>query len=304
MAGVIVRASFPKLMVPGLHAVFGDVYNKHPMQWEGCFEKNNSYRAYEEEVAVNNFGLLKVKGETDGLIYDSSQQMYVSRYTNISYGLAFAVAREEIEDNLYGSVATKRTKALARSAYETQENVAASVFNLAFSASAPIGDGKSLINSAHPTTGGTLSNTLDVAADLSEAAAEELLINISQARDNRNKHIYLKPEMLLIPSQQMFTATRIFKNPERPGTADRDISALYAMNSLPVIKTNVYLTDVDAWFILTDCPDGLKYFERSPIRFEEDNDFNTKNGLYSVYHRYSFGASDWRAIWGSPGVGA
>jgi hypothetical protein len=302
--GVITRGSFPKLMWPGLNAIFGDTYKAHTMQWKGCFEEDTSYKSFEEEVAVTNFGLLKVKGESDGLTYDAASQAYTSRYTHVSYGLAFAVSREEFEDNLYGSVGKKNAKALARSAYETKENVAASIFNLAFAAGTTYGDGQPLISASHPTAGGTVSNTLAVAADLSESAIEEMVINIKQARDNRNKHIYLKPEALLVPSQLEFAATRILKNAQRPGTADRDISALNYLGSVPKIKVNVYLTDSDAWFILTDCPDGLKYFNRQSLKFENDSDFNTKNGLYSAYERYSFGVSDHRGAWGSPGVGA
>lgn len=303
MAGVITTGSTPKLLWPGLNQIWGMAYNEYKPQWQQCFKMRKSNKNYEEDAGLTGMGLAPVKAEGAALEYDTMKQAYISRYTNIAYAIGFAITREEIADNQYAEFGTQRAQNVAFSMHQTKENVAANVFNRAFSGSYLGGDGVSLVNASHPVEGGTLSNTLSVAADLSEASLEDALIDISQFRDNRNNHINIMGESLLIPPQLRFDATRILRNPNRPDTADRDINAIYTLGLLPGgIKQCNYLTDTDAWFILTNAPVGLKYFEREAARFESDNDFNTKNGLFSGYERYSFGWSDWRGIYGSEGA--
>lgn len=303
MAGVITTGSTPKLLWPGLNEIWGMAYNEYMPEWKEVFEIWASDKNYEEDVSMTGMGLAPVKAEGAALQYDTMKQSFTTRYTNVAYAIGYIITREELADNLYVEFGAQRARNVAFSMHQTKENVSANVFNRAFNASFPIGDGVSLVNALHPTEGGTQSNTLAVAADLSEASLEQALIDISNFRDNRNNRINIKGRCLLIPSSLMFEATRILKNPERPATTDRDINAIYAMGLLPDgIKVNHYLTDTKAWFIITNCPSGLKYFEREAPRFESDNDFSTKNALFSGYERYSFGASDWRAIYGSPGA--
>lgn len=303
MAGVISTGSTPKLLWPGLNDIWGLSYNEYTPEWKACFEMNMSNKNYEEDVGMTGMGLATVKVEGENLTYDTMKQNFVSRYTNVAYSIGFVITREEMEDNLYQQFGPQRSKNVAFSMHQTKENIGANVFNRAFNAAYPGGDGVSMINASHPTEGGLLSNTLTVAADLSESSLEQSLIDISQFRDNRNNHINLKGVSLLVPSALYYDATRILKNPDRPATADRDINAMYANGKLPGgIIENHYINDNDAWFVLTNCPNGLKYFERSAPRFENDNDFSTKNGLFSGYERYSFGHTDWRAVHGSPGA--
>lgn len=302
MAGVISTGSFPKALWPGVNQNWGMAYDEYQPQWKEVFEMWTSDKNYEEDVSMTGMGLASKKDEGAALKYDSMKQAYVTRYPNIAYATGFAITREEIADNLYPEIGRARARNAAFVVHQTTENIGANVFNRAFNPFYPLGDGVSLINSAHPTEGGTLSNTLPIQVDLAEAPLEDILINISQARDNRNNLIQIKERCLLVPPQLKFTAQRILGNPERPGTADRDINAMYSMGMLPDgFKVNNYLTDNDAWFVITNCQNGLKYFEREAVKFEQDNDFGTKNALFSAYIRFSFGASDWRSVWGSSG---
>lgn len=302
MAGPITTGSTPKLLWPGLTDIWGLAYDQYPQQWKELFTSYRSEKNYEEDVGLTGMGLASVKPEGSPFAYDSMKQSFVTRYTNVAYAKGFIISREEIDDNLYASFGRDRARNLAFVMVQTKENVGANVFNRAFNASYPGGDGVSLINSSHPTEGGTLSNTLAVAADLSEASIEDALIDISQFRDNRNNRMQIRARCLAIPSQLMFEATRILKNPQRPGTADRDISAMYQMGVLPEgIKVNHYFSSTKAWFILNYCESGLKYYERTAPMFEQDNDFSTKNAQFSGYERYSFGWTDWRVAYGSPG---
>jgi hypothetical protein len=300
---VITRGSTPALMLPGLNKIWGMAYDEYKPEWKKCFKMRKSNKAYEEDASLTGMGLAPIKAEEDALLFDTMKQAYVTRYTNIAYALGYAITREEIQDNLYAEFGAQRAQNVAFSMHQTKENVAASIFNYAFTGGAHVGgDGVSLVNASHPVEGGTLSNTLSVAADLSEASLEDALIDISQFRDNRNNHINVMGQSLLIPTQLMFDATRILRNPNRPDTADRDINAIYTLGLLPGgIIENHYLNDTDAWFILTNAPVGLTYFEREAPRFESDNDFATKNALFSGYERYSFGCSDWRGFYGTEG---
>lgn len=307
---VITTGNYPKLLWPGLNKIFGMEYAQYPQEWAQCFDTSISKKDYEEDAALSGFGLAPVKTEGNSLYFDTSRQNYITRYTNVSYALGFIITREEIDDNQYAEVAPMRTRCLAYSHHQTKENVAANIFNRAFNGAYVGGDNVSLCNASHPIEGGTFANVpVDSGGalqgvDLAEATLEQAIIDIKQNfRDNRNLRIDLRPQKLLVPVNLQFEAVRILKNPERPATADRDINAMYQMGIMPQGYTvNHYLTDSDAWFVLTDCPVGLRYFDRSPLRFENDNEFDTKNMKYSAYERYVFGWSDPRAIWGSPGA--
>lgn len=295
--------SFPKFLWPGINAAWGAKYNEYNPIWKELFQLNISNKNYEEDVGITGMGLAPLKAEGDALTFDTMKQSYVSRYTNIAYSIGFVVTREEMQDNLYAEVGARRARAIAFSMHQTKENIGANIFNRAFNASYPGGDGVSLINSAHPTEGGTLSNTLTVAADLSEASLEEALIDISLFRDNRNLLINLMGECLVVHPNDRFEARRILDNPQRPATANRDINAMYAEGVLPKgFKVNPFFINSNGWFVLTNADDGLKYFERSAPVMENDNEFNTKNAQFSGFERYCFGWSDWRGIYGSPGA--
>jgi len=303
MAGVITRGSLPKLLWPGLNQIWGAAYNEYISEWKDVFEINMSDKAYEEDVGLVGMGLAPQKPEGQAIQYDTMKQNYVSRYTNLAYALGFVITREELADCLYPKFGTDRSKALAFSMHQTKENIGANVLNRAFDTEYTGGDGVTLLNSSHPTDGGTLSNTLSAAADLSEAALETACIDIANFRDNRNNRIAIRPSKLIVPVNVMFDAERILKNPFQPDTAERNINSLYQMGMIPEgYRVNHYLSDSDAWFIMTDCPNGLRYFEREAPRFEDDNDFDTKNAKFSAYERYSFGWTDWRGIYGSPGA--
>jgi len=302
MAGVITRGSNPKLLWPGLNKIWGLAYNEYPEEWRQCFELNTSDRAYEEDVSMTGMGLTPVKPEGEGIEYDTMKQSFISRYTNISYAKGFIITREEFEDNLYAKVGVQRSKNLAFSMRQTKENVGANIFNRAFSSSYKGGDGVSMLNTAHPTEGGTFSNKLLLDADLSEASLEQATVDIAKFVDNRGLTISVQPQKLIVPSTLMFDAKRILGNPLRPATADRDINAMYQMGILPEgYMINHYLSDADAWFIKTNCPNGLRHFERTAPRFEDDNDFDTKNGKFSGYYRDAFGWTDPRGVYGSAG---
>ena len=301
--GVITTGSTPKLLWPGLNRIWGLAYEAHKSEWKNCFSINNSDKSYEEDASLTGMGLAPRKPEGDAFYVDTMKQAFTTRYQNLAYALGFEITREEIEDNQYAEFGAQRAKNLAFSMNQTKENVAANIFNRAFTAAYAGGDGVSLIDASHPVEGGVLSNELAVAADLSEASLEDALIAISNFRDNRNNHINIMGDKLLVPPQLMFDATRILRNPERPDTSDRDINAIYTLGLIPGgIVVNHYLTDIDAWFVLTNCPVGLKYFERDAPRFESNNDPYTFNGIFSGYERYSFGWSDWRGIFGSAGA--
>jgi hypothetical protein len=301
-SGVITTGSNPKLLWPGLQDIWGLEYDTYQPQWKPLFDMHTSDKKYEEDVGMTGMGLAPVKPEGSSLEYDTQKQTFVSRYTNIAYSIGFIVTREELSDCQYSEVAPQRLRQIMYSMHQTKENVGANIYNRAFNPAYPGGDNVSLINSAHPTEGGTLSNTLTTPADLSEAALEDAIIDIQQFRDNRNNLISIQPKMLIVPPGLQFEATRILKNPQRPGTANRDISALNYSGWLQDIVINQYFVDSDAWFIKTNCPTGLKYYERETARLEQDNEFDTKNGKYSGYERYSVGWSDWRGLYGSPGA--
>lgn len=292
-----------KLLWPGLNAVWGKEYTEHPVEYTDLVDVESSDMAYEEEVLMPGFGLAPVKNQGEPILYDTTSQGYTSRYTHVAYGLGFIVTREAIDDNKYMKSATGSTKDLAFSFRQTKENVVANVYNRAFSSSYVGGDGVSLVNSAHPTQAGTFSNTQAVASDLSEAALEDLSIQIMGAVNDRGLKISLMPKSLIVPPGLAFEATRILKSINQNDTANNAINALRVMGLFPEgVKVNHYLTDPDAFFIRTNAPRGLRLFQRISAEFAQDNDFDTSNLKYKGYERYSTGWSDPRAIFASPGI--
>ena len=303
MAGVINTSSHPKALWPGIKAWWGVKYNEHPVEYTDLFDTDTSTQNYEEDVQLTTFGLVPRKTEGQGVIYDSEVQGFVTRYTHIAYALGYIVTKEEMDDNLYEQVSKKRAGSLAMSFRQTKENIAANVYNRAFNSLYTGGDGVSLLNIAHPnTTGGTFSNKLFVDADLSEASLEQAVIDIMGYQNDRGLLIAAMPRSLHIPRQEWFNAKRILESVYQPGTANNDPNILKATNAFPEgIKVNHYFTSPHAWFIRTNIPDGMKYYERVAMQFDQDNDFDTMNVKAKGYERYSFGWSDPRALYGSNG---
>ena len=310
MSAIITSSSFAKLLWPGLNSIYGKEYNDYPVEWEQLFEKNTSDKAYEEDLGFSSFGLASVKSEGAPIAYDTERQGFTSRYNHVVYALGFIITREIYEDDQYGKVGAQKAKALARSMRQTKEIVGANVYNRAFNTSYVGGDGATLVASAggggstsHPNVaGGTWTNGVATASDLSEAALEQAVIDIAGFRDDRGLLIAAKPQQLVIPYQQQFEAHRILGANGRVGTDLNDPNAIKDMSIFKDVTVNHYLTDSDAWFIRTDVKDGLKYFERSGDAFEMDNDFDTENAKFKATARYSFGWSDPRAIYGSAGA--
>lgn len=298
--GVITRGLTPKFMRPGLNKIFGDAYAQLPDQWSNLYEHNTSKLNYEEDQQLVTMGLAQVKAEGASIAYDDVKQGYPARYNHTVYGLGFIITEEQVEDNLYLSVAEIKTKGLAYSMAVTKNYNGANIFNYAVDGAHLGGDGKSLLATDHPTESGNMSNMLAVSADLSETSLEDILIQLQDTRDARNKKMALRETALLIPLQLQFEAERILKNPQRPDTAERDINAMYSQGRFAEgIYINNFLTDPNMWFVLTTCPNSLRYFERSAINFSDDNDFDTDNMKFKVKERYSFGWSDWRGVFGS-----
>ena len=298
------RAQLVKELEPGLNALFGLEYDRYENEHTEIFDTENSDRAFEEEVMLSGFGQAPVKGEGASVTYDTAQETFTARYSHETVALAFALTEEAIEDNLYDSLSSRYTKALARSMATTKQVKAANVLNNGFSTSFPGGDGKPLMTTDHPTmSGGDQSNEPSVAADLNETSLENAMIDISQFVDERGIKVNVQARKLIIPPQLQFVADRVLQTPGRVGTSDNDINALKNMGMLPDGYTvNHYLTDTDAFFIKTDAPNGLKHFVRSPMSTGMEGDFETGNVRYKARERYSFGFSDWRGIYGSPGA--
>ena len=297
------RALFTKQLNLGLNTVFGMEYDRYPEQWRALYSTEQSMKAFEEDVQMIGFGAAPTKAEGAMINYDSGREGFVSRYVHETVALAFAITEEAEEDGLYGSLGAKYARALARSMQQTKEVKGANVFNNATGTSVG-GDGVSLLNGSHPLGGGgTASNKLAVAADLSESSLESLLIQISEAVDDRSIPVALSGRKLAVPPQLVFIAERILKSNLRPGTADNDINAMRNMGMIPEgVVVNQRFTDPDAYFILTDCPDGMKHFVRAPIKKAVEGDFETGNLRYKVRERYSFGFTDWRGVYGSEGA--
>jgi hypothetical protein len=303
--GIVTSSSFAKALYPGVSKWWGAAYEDWKVQHTDLFEQHTSRRAYEEDVQQVGTGLAAIKREGQAISYDSLQQGFITRYNHVVYGLGFIITREMVDDDLYGVIGPKRARALARSLRLTKEVVAANVYNRAFNSTYKGGDAKELLATDHPNfTGGTYANELTTATDLSEAALEQACIDISRLEDDRGLQIALAPKCLIIPNDLMFEAERILGSPYRVGTSDNDINALNAMGKFSEgIKVNTYLTDTDAWFIRTNLPeDGMKCYQRRDKQFGVDNDHDTETAKYKATERYSFGWTDPRGLFGSPGA--
>lgn len=302
---VITTGVNPKLLWEGLNAVWGSVqgkYNEYPMEWKDLFDEAGSSKAYEEDVQLIGFGLAPQKSEGGSVSYDTMAQGFVSRYTNVSYGLGFIITREEMDDNLYISRGQQRTEALAFSMRQTKEIVAANVYNRATDSSYTGGDGKELLATDHPSNAGDWSNELNPSADLSEASLEDLCIQIAQATDDRGLTIALRPAKLIVPPELEFEACRILDSELQNDSANNAVNALRAKGKIPQIAVNHYLTDADQFFIRTTAQNGMKMFERTALDFSQDGDFDTDNAKFKAYERYAFGWSDPRGVYGSSGA--
>ena len=300
----ISRAQLAKELEPGLNALFGMEYARYENEHAEIFDTESSDRAFEEEVLIVGFGNARDKSEGQSVGYDSASEGFTARYTHETVALAFALTEEAVEDNLYDRLGARYTKALARSMAHTKQVKAANVLNNAFNSSFAGGDGVELIDDAHPLAGGgTFSNRPTAYADLNETSLEDALISISTFVDDRNMILALQGVKLIVPPQLQFVADRLLDTPGRVATADNDINAIRNMGMLPQgYAVNHFLTDTDAWFVKTDCPDGFKHFERSPISTSMEGDFDTGNVRYKARERYSFGFSNPRAVFGSQGA--
>jgi len=298
------RAQLVKELVPGLHALFGLEYERYNNEHEDIFDTESSERAFEEEVMLSGFGEAPTKGEGAAVVYDTAQESWTSRFTHETVALAFALTEEAIEDNLYDTLSSRYTRALARSMQTTKQVKAANVLNNAFSSSYVGGDGKELCATDHPTVANVdLRNELSTAADLNETSLEQALIDIADFKDERNLKVNAQARKLIIPPALQFVADRLMETPGRVGTSDNDINAIRNMGMVSEgYVVNHYLTDTDAFFIKTDVPNGLKHFVRTPVSTSMEGDFETGNVRYKARERYSFGWSDWRGIFGSPGA--
>ena len=298
------RAQLVKELVPGLHALFGLEYERYNNEHEDIFDTESSERAFEEEVMLSGFGEAPTKGEGAAVVYDTAQESWTSRFTHETVALAFALTEEAIEDNLYDTLSSRYTRALARSMQTTKQVKAANVLNNAFSSSYVGCDGKELCATDHPTVANVdLKNELSTAADLNETSLEQALIDIADFKDERNLKVNAQAKKLIIPPALQFVADRLMDTPGRVGTSDNDINAIRNMGMISDgYVVNHYLTDTDAFFIKTDVPNGLKHFVRTPVSTSMEGDFETGNVRYKARERYSFGWSDWRGIFGSPGA--
>ena len=297
------RASFAKLLEPGLNTLFGLEYDSYPPEYSAVFSSNTSNKAFEEDVLLQGFGNAPTKNEGSAISYDDAGQQWTARYQHETIALAFAISEEAEEDGQYGSIASRYTKALARSMASTKELKAANVLNFSQTAGYTGGDGVTLLSASHPTRSGNQSNVLGTAADLSETSLEAVLINIADMKDDRGLRVAAQGQTLVIPTAYTFTANRILQSDLQNDTANNAINAIKNNGYLPggshVMRR---LTDSDAWFVTTDVPDGLKMFQRSPMKKGMEGDFETGNVRYKVRERSSFGFTDWRGVFGSEGA--
>ena len=299
----ISRSQLVKELEPGLNALFGLEYKRYENQHAEIYTAENSDRAFEEEVMLSGFANAQTKPEGSAVTFDNAQETFTSRYTHETIALAFSITEEAIEDNLYDRLASRYTKALARSMANTKQVKAANVLNNAFDPNFAGGDGKELLATDHPTIAGTFSNELATSADLNETSLEQSLIDINAFTDERGLKIAARGVKMIIPSALQFTAERLMKSAGRTATADNDINAIASMGMIPQgYVVNNFLSDDDAFFIKTDVPNGMKMFVRAPIKTAMEGDFDTGNVRYKARERYSFGFSDPRGMFGSPGV--
>ena len=299
----ISRSQLVKELEPGLNALFGLEYGRYDAEHAEIFDTETSDRAFEEEVMLSGFGNARVKSEGGSIVYDNATETFTARYSHETIALGFAITEEAVEDNLYDRISARYTKALARSMANTKQVKAANVLNNAFDPNFTGGDGVELCSAVHPIVAGTFANELGTAADLNETSLEQSLIDIAAFTDERGLLISTQGRKLIIPSELQFVAERLTQSQLRTATADNDINALRNMGMIPEgYVVNHYLTDPDAFFIKTDIPNGFKLFQRSPIRTSMEGDFDTGNVRYKARERYSFGFSDPRCVFGSPGA--
>ena len=301
----ISRAQLVKELEPGLNALFGLEYKRYENQHAEIYNVESSDRAFEEEVMLSGFGNAQVKGEGQGIAFDDAQETFTARYTHETVALAFAITEEAIEDNLYDRLASRYTKALARSMANAKQVKAASplINGLPSTDTFDSGDGVSLFNTSHTTLSGTFANTLATQADINETSLEQALIDIGEMTDERGLLIAAKGVKMIVPPENQFNAERLMKSQGRTGTADNDINAIVSMGMVPQgYRVNNYLTDSDAFYIITDVPNGMKMFTRAPLTTAMEGDFDTGNVRYKARERYSFGVSDFRGIFGVEGA--
>jgi Mu-like prophage major head subunit gpT len=293
---------FGKALWPGINAWYGKSYEEFPVEYDKIFTKRTSRKAFEEDVSISGLGLAQQKGEGAPVSYDTEQQGFVDRYTHTVWALGFIITKEMVDDDQYDVVGERKAKGLAFSMRQTKEINAANVLNRAFNASFTYGDGVALISTAHPNiAGGTWSNRLAADADLSEAALEQACIDIQKYTNDRGLRIAVQPQKLVVPVDLDFEANKIMDTKYEVGTNNNTVNLVRSRFPGGVVK-NHYLTDTDAWFILTNVPNGMTYFERNPDSFSQDDDFDTDNAKFKARSRYSFGCSDKRSIYGTPGV--
>ena len=299
---VITSGAHPKALWPGIYAWFGAKYAEHGNQNAKLFDVKNSNKKYEELVEQTGFGIAPVKAEGSSTAYDAHAQGVTSRGTNVAYSLGYIVTREEKADNLYEEVGMQRAASLAFSMATTRNIVGANVYNRAFNSSYAWGDTKELCATDHSSLAGSQSNELATAADLSEASLEDLTIQILDAKNSKGLQIALQPKSLIIPTALTYDAQRILKSIGRVDSANNDLNALNSMNVIPEVVVNNYLTDSDAWFIRTNAPSGMCWFDREAVEFTKDEDFDTDNAKAKAYMRFVPLVGDWRGLYGSPGA--
>ena len=300
----IVSSNFAKALYPGVNAWYGEKYNEFEKEWTKLFDAYKSTRQWEEDVGTSGMGLFQVKPEGEAIQMDSERQAFTTRYTHVVYGLGFVITREMFEDNQYDTVGQRKARALAMSLNQTKETIAANVYNRAFNSSYKGGDGVEIVSSSHPNlAGGTWSNILTTASDISEAALEQACIDIARFTNDRGLKIKVMPQSLIITPDQEFDVTRILKSTGQVDVMNNNINALRTLGKFPKgIIVNHYLTDTDAWFIRTDVDNGMKYFERRADEFTTTDDWDTENAKYKATFRCSFGNTDPRALYASQGA--
>jgi hypothetical protein len=302
--GIVTTSSFARALWPGINTWYGMDYNDYPVEYTAIFDVKKSRKAFEDVQGLSGFGLAQIKPEGSSINYDAPSQAFLTRYQHTVFALGFIITREIYEDDQYDIIGQLKARALARSMRQTKEINGANIYNRAFNASYTYGDGSAILvnNHARFSSAGTYSNVLATPADLSEAALEQASIDIAGFTDDRGLLIAAKPEALIIPRQLVFEANRILKSDLRVGTNNNDINAIKQMGLIPRVIMNHYLTDPDAWFIKTSIPNGMTYFERRGDEFGMEEDFDTENAKYKATSRYSFGISDPRGLYGSPGA--
>jgi len=299
----ISRGQLVKELEPGLNALFGLEYKRYENQHAEIYATETSDRAFEEEVMLSGFANAQVKPEGSGVVFDNAQETYTARYTMETVALAFAITEEAVEDNLYDRLSSRYTKALARSMANTKQVKSVNPLVNGFGGGFTSGDGVNLFSTAHPTIAGTTSNTLTTAADLNETSLEQSMIDIAAFTDERGLKIAAKATKMIVPSALQFQAERLMKSEGRVQTADNDINAIRSMGMVPQgYRVNNFLTDPNAFFLITDVPNGMKHFVRTPIKTAMEGDFDTGNLRFKARERYQFGVSDFRGIFGSPGI--